>query len=333
MNTPHWMRRSAFAAITTLGLLGLSSQAVHAQAFPNGKPIVLVVPFAAGGPTDVVARTLAGAMTKVLGSAVVVENTPGAGGTIAVQRVARAANDGHTILIHHNGMATAVGLYRKLSFDPLKDFEYIGLTADVPMTLLARKNLPPNNLSELITYIKANKDKVTQAHAGLGAVSQLCGMLFQQAIGTDVTTVPYKGTAPAMTDLLGGQVDLLCDQTTQTIPQIKAGSVKLYGVTAPKRITQLPQAPTLAESGLPGFEVVVWHGVYAPKGTPAPAVEKINSAMRDALKDPDVVRRLGDLGAEIVPANRQTPEALRTWLDSEIKKWVPIIRKAGQYAD
>jgi tripartite-type tricarboxylate transporter receptor subunit TctC len=320
------------ALAAAVSALSIVSAPVAAQAFPT-KPIVLVVPFAAGGPTDIVARTLAASMTKILNSPVVVENTPGAGGTLAAQRIARATPDGYSYLIHHNGMATAVGLYRKLNYDPMKDFEYVGQVADVPMTLLARKTLAPNTMAELVPYLKTNKDKVTVAHAGLGAVSQLCSMLLQQAIGVDITTVPYKGTAPAMTDLIGGQVDVLCDQTTQTIPQIKGGTVKLYGVTSSKRIPQLPQAPTLAEAGLPGFEVVVWHGIYAPKGAPKEALDKVNGALRDALKDPVVLARFNDLGAEAVPASKQTPEGLRTWLDAEIKKWVPIIKKAGQYAD
>jgi tripartite-type tricarboxylate transporter receptor subunit TctC len=321
--------------LTSLAYLAVGfamSSAVWAQSFP-ARPIVLVVPFAAGGPTDILARTLAQAMTKNLGQSVVVENTAGAGGTIATSRVARAASDGHTLLIHHNGMASAVGLYRKLPFNPLTDFEYISQVADVPMTLLAKKGLPPNTLQELITYLRDNKDKVNLAHAGLGAVSQLCGMLFQKAIGVDLTTVPYKGTAPAMADLLGGQVEVLCDQTTQTIPQINAGTVKLYGVTTDKRISALPNAPTLQEGGLKGFQMVVWHGVYAPKGTPKAIQERLTLAVQDALKQPEVIKKIAELGAEIVPKEKQTSDNLRSWLKSEIDKWVPIIKASGQYAD
>ncbi len=334
MNQTRTTRRGIFAGVLAAAVLsGLYANApAQAQTFPT-KPITLVVPFAAGGPTDIVARVVGQAMTKSLGQTVVVENTAGAGGTIAANRVARATPDGYTVLIHHNGMATAVGLYRKLSYNPLTDFEYIGQVADVPMTLLARKDFPPNNFTELVTYLKANKDKVTVANAGLGAVSHLCGMLFMSAIETDMITVPYKGTQPAMTDLLGGQVDLLCDQTTQTLQQIAAGKVKLYGVTSAKRINQLPNAPTLAEQGLAGFQVVVWHGIYAPKGTPAAATAKITEALQAALVDPDVRKKLADLGAEIVPVEKQTPDALRTWVKSEIDKWVPIIKKSGVYAD
>jgi tripartite-type tricarboxylate transporter receptor subunit TctC len=305
--------------------------AVQAQ-YPN-HPVTLVVPFAAGGPTDVVARTLAQAMTKSLGQTVIVENKVGAGGTIAANYIAKAAPDGYTIFIHHNGMATATALYRKLPYDPLTDFEYVGQVADVPMTMLARKDFPPDKLQDFVAYIKANREKINLANAGLGAVSQLCGMLFMQAIGTELTTVPFSGTGPAMTALLGGQVDVLCDQTTQTIPQIKAQKVKFYGVTTKQRIQALPDAPTLDEQGLKDFEVVVWHGVYAPKGTPREALDKLNTALRAALKDAMVASKLAELGAQIVPESKQTPAGLRDWLKAEIDKWGPIIRKAGTYAD
>src|ERR1700682_2220666 len=289
------------------------SGAALAQAYPS-RTVTLIVPFAAGGPTDVVARTLGASMTKALGQTVVIENKLGAGGTIAANYVAKAAPDGYTIFIHHNGMATATGLYRKLPFNPLTDFEYIGQVADVPMTLLARRDFPANNLGEFIAYVRANKDKINLANAGLGAVSHLCGMLLQQAIGVELTTVPFQGTAPALTALLGGQVDVLCDQTTQTIPHIKADKVKFYGVTTLQRIAALPDAPTLDEQGLKDFEVIVWHGVYAPKGTPREALDKVNGALRAALRDPEVASRFADLGGQIVPESKQTPAGLRDWL-------------------
>ncbi|HTS84045.1 MAG TPA: tripartite tricarboxylate transporter substrate-binding protein [Usitatibacter sp.] len=295
--------------------------------------VTLVVPFAAGGPTDTVARSLGAAMSKTLGQPVVIENKLGAGGTIAANYVAKANPDGYTIFIHHNGMATAVGLYHKLPYNPLTDYEYIGQVADVPMTLLARKDFPADNLKDLVAYVRANKEKINLANAGLGAVSQLCGMLFMQSVGAEFTTIPFQGTAPAMVALLGGQVDILCDQTTQTIPQIKAGKVKFYGVTTKERIKALPDAPTLDEQGLKDFEVVVWHGVYAPKGTPKEALDKLNAALRAALKDPDVIARYTELGAQIVPEAKQTPAGLRDWLKAEIDKWTPVIRKAGVYAD
>jgi tripartite-type tricarboxylate transporter receptor subunit TctC len=303
-----------------------------AEGYPQ-RAITLVVPFAAGGPTDVVARTLGAAMSRTLGQTVVIENKLGAGGTIAANSVAKATPDGYTLFIHHNGMATATALYRKLPFNPLTDFEYIGQVADVPMTMLARKDFPPDNLHDFIAYVRANKEKLNLANAGLGAVSHLCGMLFQQAVGVELTTVPFQGTGPAMTALLGGQVDMLCDQTTQTIPQIKAQKVKFYGVTTLHRIAALPDAPTLDEQGLKDFEVVVWHGIYAPKGTPREALEKVNQALRTALKDPAVAGRFAELGAQIVPEAKQTPAGLRDWLRSEIDKWSPVIRKAGTFAD
>jgi tripartite-type tricarboxylate transporter receptor subunit TctC len=319
---------------TFITLLGLATAAL-AQAQSNWptKPITLVVPFAAGGPTDVVARTIGAAMTKTLGQAVVVENKLGAGGTVAATAVAKAAPDGYTFFIHHNGMATAPALYRKLNYDPLKDFEFVSQAVEVPMTLLARKDFPAKTFPEMVAYIKANKDKINLANAGLGAVSQLCGMMFQRAIGVQVTEVPFQGTAPAMNALLGGQVDILCDQTTQTVPQIKAGNVKLYGVTTRNRVKVLPGVQTLREQGLKDFEVVVWHGIYAPKGTPRPIIDKMNAAVRSALKDPDVIRRMDELGAEIVPDATNTPEALHAWLKSEIDKWGPVIKAGGKFAD
>ena len=312
--------------------LAFAAATSTAQQYP-ARAVTLVVPFAAGGPTDVVARQIAIPMGKSLGTTVVVENTLGAGGTIAANRVAKAAPDGYTIFIHHMGMSTAPALYRQLPFSPLKDFEYVGQVLDVPMTLLAKKDFPAASLAELIAHVKANKDKVTLANAGLGAVSHLCGMLFMSAIGVELTTVPYKGTGPAMTDLLGGQVDLLCDQTTQTVPYIKDGRVKIYGVTTLKRLAALPNVPTLDEQGLKGFEVKVWHGIYAPKGTPKDALEKINKALRDAMGDPAVKQRMAELSSDIPPAEKISPEGLRTHLEAEIARWGPVIRKAGVYAD
>jgi tripartite-type tricarboxylate transporter receptor subunit TctC len=303
-----------------------------AQSYPT-RPVTIVVPFAPGGPTDIVARSVAQAMEKSLGGTVVVENKPGAGGTLAVADVARAPADGYRLLVHHIGMSTAPALYRKLSFDPLKDFEYIGLINAVPMTLLVRPGLPVNSVKELTAYVKANRDKVTLANAGLGAASHLCGLLFQQAIATDLTTVPYKGTAPAMADLLGGQVDILCDQTTQTTPQILSGKLRALAITSPRRLDTLKDVPTAAEAGLPGFELSVWHGMYAPKNTPKPVVDKIVASMQAALKDPELVKRFNDLGAVMETPDRQTPDALAKYLKSEIDKWAPIIKKAGEYAD
>jgi tripartite-type tricarboxylate transporter receptor subunit TctC len=316
--------------ITALMLIGVSS--ASAQEYPS-KVITMVVPFAAGGPTDTVARLIAQPMSKTLKQQVIVENVLGAGGTIAVNRVAKAAPDGYTLLLHHIGQSTAPALYRKLPYDPINDFEPIGLVNEVPMTLVAKKDFPPKDLKELISYVKANKDKVNLANAGLGAASHLCGMLFMSAIQADLTTVPYNGTAPAMNDLLGGQVDLMCDQTTNTTSQIKAGKIKVYGVTTLKRVASLPNVATLDEAGLKGFEVSVWHGLYAPKNTPKPVIDKLTKALQDALKDNNVKQRFGELGAEPIALDRATPDALRKHLKAEVDKWSPIIKKAGVYAD
>ncbi|MEO8441908.1 MAG: tripartite tricarboxylate transporter substrate-binding protein, partial [Betaproteobacteria bacterium] len=256
-------------ALHWLCMLAMVPAIVFAQDYPN-KQIVLVVPFAAGGPTDTLARNLGVTLTKLLKQQVIIDNAGGAGGTIGINKVAKAKNDGYTLLLMHIGMSTSPALYRKLPYDTLNDFEFIGQVADVPMTMLGKKALPPNNLKELLPYLKANKAKLTYANAGLGAASHLCGLLFMSQNEIDLTTVPYKGTAPAMTDLIGGQVDLMCDQTTNTTQQVQAGTVKVYGVTSAQRVPSLKDVPTLAEQGMKGFEVVVWHGLYAPKGTPKP---------------------------------------------------------------
>ncbi|MGT2509706.1 tripartite tricarboxylate transporter substrate-binding protein [Cupriavidus basilensis] len=312
--------------------LGISLGVMAENAFPS-KPITLVVPFSAGGPTDVVSRALGQAMSKDLGQSVIVENRLGAGGTVAAAYVARAQPDGYTILIHHNGMATAPALYKKLSYDPLKDFAYIGQVADVPMTLLGRKDLPPTTAADLVKYVTQNKDKVSLANAGLGAVSQLCGLLFEEAVHTKMNSIPYQGTGPALTALLGGQVDLLCDQTTSTLSHINANRLKVYGVTTPKRIKALPNTPTLQEGGLKGFEMKVWHGLYAPKGTPPAVTARLTKALQKALQDPMVSKRLDELGAEIVPVDKQTPEGLKTWLKAESDKWQPLLKTMKVEAD
>jgi tripartite-type tricarboxylate transporter receptor subunit TctC len=317
-------------------LLGLAALLVAsgavAQNYPT-RPVTMLVPYAAGGPTDTVARVVAQAMTKPLGQTVLVENRPSAGGFLAPEQVKNAKPDGYTILIHHIGMATIPALYRAPRFNPLTDFEYIGLINEVPMTIIARQNFPAKDFKEFLSYIKANKAKVTLANAGIGAASHLCGLLFMSAIQTDFLTVPYKGTGPAMNDLLGGQVDFMCDQTTNTTAQIKGGKVKAYAVTSKTRVPSLPDIPTLDELGVKGAEVTIWHALYAPKGTPKPAIDKLVAALQESLKDPNVKQRFAELGAETVPLNRATPAALQAFVKSEIDKWGPIIKKAGQYAD
>ncbi len=311
----------------------LAAQGGFALAEYPDRPVTLVVPFSAGGPTDILARILAASMSRSLGQTVVVETRTGAGGTRGAEFVASAKPDGYTFLIHHNGMATAPALYRQLRYDPLTSFEYVGLIVDVPMTLVARKDLPPRDVKELFTYLKANREKVNLAHVGPGSVSHLCSMMLRKALGIELTAVAYQGTGPALVALEGGHVDLLCDQTTQTLAHIRAGKIKLYATTTRKRIPALPDMPTLQESGLKDFEVIVWHGIYAPKGTPKEAIDKFNAALKAALKDPAVAPRMAELGGQIVPEARQTPAGLRDWLKAEIDKWTPIIRASGSYLD
>ena len=318
----------AFAALA----LSLGTGTAHAQDYPT-RPVTMVVPFSAGGPTDTVARLVAQSMSKSLGQQVIVENVGGAGGTIGAGRVAKADPDGYTILLHHIGQATSATLYRKLAYDPKTDFAPVGLVTDVPMTIVARKDFPAKDLKELVAYVKANPDKVTLANAGVGAASHLCGMLFMQALQTPLTTVPYKGTGPAMNDLVGGQVDIMCDQTTNTTGQIKGGAIKAYAVTTPTRVASLSDLPTTKEAGLPGVEVAVWHGIYAPKGTPDAVVKKLSDALKVALKDDMVKQRFADLGTEPVAEERATPKALGDFVGTEIDRWKPVITAAGVYAD
>ena len=300
------------------------------------KPVTIVVPFAAGGPTDKVARDLAEALRKPMnGQSIIIENVGGAGGTLGAAKVARSPNDGYTLLLHHIGMSTAPALYRKMQYDTLGDFESLGMINEVPMTLIGKPSLPANNYAELTKWIEANKGKINLANAGLGAASHLCGLLFQSTVKVEMQTVPYKGTAPAMTDLLGGQVDLMCDQTTNTSGQIESGKVKAYAVTTSKRLTTpaLKNLPTLEESGLKGFNVSIWHALYAPKGTPKAVTDKINGALRVALKDPDFVKREEALGAVVITDARVGGAEHKKFVESEINKWGPIIKAAGQYAD
>lgn len=302
----------------------------------KGKTITIVVPFTAGGPTDRVARDLAEALRKPLnGATIVIDNTAGAGSSIGMAKVARANPDGYTLLLNHIGMATVPGLYRKLPFNVEKDFEYMGIINDVPMTLIGKPTLPANNYKELSAWIAANKGKINLANAGVGSASHLCGLLFQSQLQTDMTPVPYKGAAPAIADLMGNQVDLLCDQTTNTTQQIAGKKVKAYAVTTPKRLTtpDLKDLPTLQESGLKGFEVTIWHGLYAPKGTPAAVIKTVNEALKVALKDPTFVKNEEALGAVIANDDRLTPEGHKKFVISEINKWGPIIKAAGAYAD
>ncbi|MBZ4690430.1 MAG: hypothetical protein JG765_1681 [Cereibacter sp.] len=310
----------------------LAAGAASAQQYPE-QSITMVVPFAAGGPTDTVARLIAEKMSADLGQQIIVENVGGAGGTLGAGRVAEAEPDGYTMLLAHIGMATSATLYRSLAYDTLNAFDYVGLVTEVPMTVIARQDFEPSDFASMIEYVKANKDAVTLANAGIGAASHLCGMMLMSALDVPLVTVPYKGTGPAMTDLLGGQVDLMCDQTTNTTKQIQGGTVKAYAVTSPERLEIFPELPTAIEGGLDGFEVMIWHGIYTPKGTPAEVNQRLSESLQKALADADIATRFAELGTEPSPAEDATPEALKTKLESEIARWKPVIEAAGVYAD
>ena len=323
------MKRTLLATVACMAAASAFAE------YPD-KAVTIIVPFAAGGPTDKVARDLAEALRKPLGGQpIVIENVGGAGGTLGAAKVAKATNDGYTLLLHHIGMSTSPALYRKMTYETLTDFEYLGMVNEVPMTLIGRPTLPANNYAELLKWLDANKGKINLANAGLGAASHLCGLLFQSSLKIDMQTVPYKGTGPAMTDLLGGQVDLMCDQTTNTTSQIEGGKVKAFAVTTSKRLSTpaLKNLPTLDEAGLKGFNVSIWHGMYAPKGTPKAVTDKINAALRVALKDPEFVKREEALGAVIVTDARLSGAEHKKFVEAEINKWGPVIKAAGQYAD
>lgn len=326
------MKRTIAALATATACLLLSAPYASAQGYPD-RNITMVVPFSAGGPTDTVTRLVAESMSKDLGRQIIVENVGGAGGTLGAARVAKADPDGYTLLLHHIGMATSATLYRKLPYDTLNGFDYVGLVTDVPMTIVAKKDFEPKDLKGLIDYVKANPDKVTLANAGIGAASHLCGMMFMNAIKTSLVTVPYKGTGPAMTDLLGGQVDMMCDQTTNTTKQIQAGTIKAYAVTSPQKLAALPDVPTASEAGLPDFVVGIWHGIYAPKGTPPEVTAKLSVALQKALKDQNVVARFAELGTIPATDAEATPGGLKAKLETEVARWKPVIDAAGQYAD
>lgn len=312
-------------AILGLGAL-LVSAASHA-AFPD-RPINMVVPFSAGGPTDNVARSLAEAMRPSLGQTVVIENKGGAGGTIGTAQVARADADGYSVLLMHTGFSTAPSLYKNPGYDPFESFEPIGLVVDVPMTLVARQDFPPNNIKELTEYIKANKDTISLANAGVGAASHLCGTMLMEALGVQLLTVPYKGAAPAMNDLLGKQVDLLCDQTTNTTQQIDSNKIKAYAVTSLNRVPTLPKLPTMDESGFKGFEVGIWHGFWVPKGTPKPVIEKLVASLQAGMADPKFQERMRQLGATVM-TNEANPKALDAKVRQQVPQWAELFKKAG----
>ncbi|WP_423195073.1 Tripartite-type tricarboxylate transporter receptor subunit TctC [Cupriavidus sp. H19C3] len=294
------------------------------------KPVTLVVPFAAGGPSDKIARDVAEALRKTLNQTVVVENTTGAGGTIGTARVARANPDGYTLLVHHIGLATAPSLYRKLGYKS-DELEFLGLINEAPSTLIGKPQLTPNTLADLRKLIAADGDKLNLANAGVGSASHLCGLMLQNMLKSHMTFVPYKGTGPAMSDLMGGQVDLMCEQATNSTPQIEGKKVKAYGVSSLQRsaVPGLANVPTLNEAGLPGFNFTVWHGLYAPHGTPPAVLAKINTALRAALKDPELIKREEALGITMVTDDRLTPAGHKKFYEAEVAHWGKIIKDAG----
>lgn len=303
-----------------------------AQTYPE-RQITMVVPFSAGGPTDTVARLVAERMSDDLGQQIVIQNVGGAGGTLGAAQVANAEADGYTVLLHHIGMATSETLYRNLPYETLDAFDYVGLVTEVPMVITARQDFEPADFPAFVDYVKANADSLTLANAGIGAASHLCGMLLMQALEAPLVTVPYKGTGPAMTDLLGGQTDIMCDQTTNTTQQIKAGTIKAYAVTTPERLDLFPDLPTAAESGFDAMQFGIWHGIYTPKGTPAEINQRLSESLQKALADEGVAKAMADLGTAPSTAEDATPEALKAKLEAEIARWQPVIEAAGVYAD
>jgi putative tricarboxylic transport membrane protein len=303
-----------------------------AQDYPT-RPINIIVPAAAGGPTDTISRITAQAMSKVLGQQITIENAGGAGGTIGTGRVVRAEPDGYTLLIYHVGLATAATLYRKLPYETKTAFAPIGLVTDAPMTIIGRSDFEPNSPADLISYLKQPGNKTTFGNAGIGSASHLCGMLLASELHIQLTTVPYRGTGPVMNDLIGKQIDMSCDQATNTTGPIQSKQVKAYAVTTKSRLPSLPDLPTANEAGLKGFQLAVWHGVFAPKGTPSAVVQKLAGALKVALKDPALGRRFQEISTEPMPENKATPEAAQSTLIGEIDRWAPIIKAAGEYAD
>jgi tripartite-type tricarboxylate transporter receptor subunit TctC len=327
------MMNSSRRSLSAL-LLALAAPLAQAADYPNTQ-ITLVVPFTAGGPTDKVARDLAEALRKPMGQTIIVDNVGGAGGTRGASKVAKAAPDGYTLLLHHIGMATAPALYRNMNYKVPEDFEFLGMVNEVPMTVIAKPTMAATTFPDLVKWLQANKDKANLANAGLGSASHLCGLLLMQSLKIDLVTIPYQGTGPAMQAIVGSQVDLMCDQTTNTTGQIAGNAVKAYAVTSPKRLTTpaLAKLPTLDELGLKGFNVSIWHGLYAPKGTPKAVIDKVQAALKVALADPAFIKRQEELGAVIVTDARTQPAEHRKFVEAEIAKWTPVIRAAGQYAD
>ena len=320
--------------LVALAVLGIAFGHTNAlgQQFPT-KPITLVVPAAAGGPTDTVARMVGEAMGRRLGQQVIVENMGGAGGTIGMARVAKAPADGYTVAVWHIAQATAPALYNNLKYDVVNDFDHIGRIADVPMTIVSKTGVAAKNTKELFDWIRTEKAKVTYGHAGVGSASHLCALIWQKELGVQMTGVGYRGTGPAMNDLISGQFDVMCDQTTNTTNHINGGKIKGYAVTTKAKVSSLPDLPTLDSTALPGFEVSAWHAMWAPKGLPKEAADKLNAALQTALKDAKVIERFASLGTVPVEQSLATPAALKSYLTAEVQRWGAVIKAAGVQAN
>lgn len=315
---------SAIAVISAFAAQGVAAQ----TAFPN-KPITLIVPSASGGPTDTVGRLIAESMTRTLGQTVVVENVGGASGTIGMARLAKSAPDGYTIAVWHIAHATAPALYDNLKYDVVEDFDHLGRITDVPMTLVSKADLPPTNVTEMLAWIRDNNGKASYGHAGIGSASHLCMLMLMQEIGVQLNGIPYRGTGPAMNDLLGGQFEVMCDQTTNTTNQIKEHRIKGFAVTTKTKVSSLPDLPTLDSGAIKGFEASAWHALWAPKGLPKDVSDKLVAALQAALKDPKVVERFASLGTEPVKPELATPAALKAHLIAEVPRWGAVIKAAG----
>ena len=320
------------SACVAFALLAFAAVSASAQNYP-ARTINLIVPFAAGGPSDALARLVAQSMSATLGQQVAIENVTGAGGTLGAAKGAQSRPDGYTMLLAHIGQSASVTLYRKLPYDPVGAFDAIGLIAEVPMVVVGRKDLPPKDIGELIGFIKANKDKVTYGNGGVGSASHFCGLLFMSAVQAEMTTVSYRGSGPAMLDVLGGRVDLLCDQTTTTTSHMRSGTIKGYAVTMKVRVPAAPELPTLSEAGLRDFDLSVWYGLVVPKATPKPIADQLSAALRAAISDATVVKRLAEFGAQPVSQDRATPDTFAAFLRADVAKWAPVIKAAGVYAD
>jgi len=326
---PALTKRALLAAAATLALSG----AAMAQEFPN-KPITMIVPFAAGGPTDIIARIVGESMSRTLGQQVVIENVAGAGGTTGITRASKSAPDGYTIMMGHMGThGAAPGMYPALAYDPQKDFEPIGLAAGTAIVIVAKKDFPAKDLKEFVAYSKANQDKVNQAHAGVGSVSHVTCVLLQSQIGTKISAIPYRGTGPAMNDLVGGSVDFMCDQIVSVAQQVQGGTIKAFAVATPNRNPAIPDVPTTTEAGFPDYQVSAWNAVFAPKGTPPAVAAKLSAALTIAVTDAASRKRLTDLGADVPDAAGASPAALAALVKRENERWIPLLKAAGVVAN